>query len=207
MPYLILEDLSRALWPPPWDDAGVAAVLATLEDVAVTPPPEHVPEVLGTAYGASFRSGWDAVVADPEPLLRLGASSRYWLDAHVETLRAAAHAAPVEGDALLHMDVRSDNLCLRGGRAILVDWNLAARGNPLLDVAFWLPALALESGKPPHEVAPATAPFAACVAAFFACRAGLPPPPTAPTVREFQLAQLGVALPWAARVLDLPPPV
>jgi hypothetical protein len=41
---------------------------------------------------------------------------------------------------------------------------------------------------------------------FFAARAGLPPIPTAPHVREVQLAQLRTALPWAARALGLPPP-
>ena len=44
------------------------------------------------------------------------------------------------------------------------------------------------------------------LAGFFAARAGLPAPPGAPTVREFQRAQAAVALPWAAQELGLPPP-
>jgi hypothetical protein len=44
------------------------------------------------------------------------------------------------------------------------------------------------------------------VAGFFAARAGLPAPEGAPTVREFQLRQLEVALPWAARELGQAPP-
>jgi hypothetical protein len=44
------------------------------------------------------------------------------------------------------------------------------------------------------------------MAGFFAGRTGLPAPPTAPQVRPFQLRQAEVALPWAARELDLPPP-
>jgi hypothetical protein len=47
--------------------------------------------------------------------------------------------------------------------------------------------------------------FAAWIAGFFAARAGLPPPPTAPTVRPLQVAQLREALPWTVQVLDLPP--
>jgi hypothetical protein len=47
--------------------------------------------------------------------------------------------------------------------------------------------------------------LAALIAGFFASRAGLPPPATAPTVREFQRRQAGIALPWAARELGLDP--
>ncbi len=40
---------------------------------------------------------------------------------------------------------------------------------------------------------------------FFAGRAGKPPIPNAPQVREVQLSQLRSALPWAQRALRLPP--
>jgi hypothetical protein len=49
--------------------------------------------------------------------------------------------------------------------------------------------------------------MAALVSGFFAARAGLPVIPQAPRVREVQRVQLAAALPWAARVLDLPPPL
>ena len=55
-----------------------------------------------------------------------------------------------------------------------------------------------------HECDQRTADGAAVSAGLFAARVGLPPPPTAPRVREFQLRQAEVALPWAARELDLP---
>jgi thiamine kinase-like enzyme len=50
---------------------------------------------------------------------------------------------------LLHFDVRSDNLCFRDGRALLIDWNLACIGNPVVDVAAWLPSLHAEGVRPP----------------------------------------------------------
>ena len=104
----------------------------------------------------------------------------------------------------MHCDVRSDNLCLRNGRAILVDWNHTRVGNPAFDVAFWLPSLVLEGGPLPDRFG--VDEFAPVVAGFFAARAGLPPPKGAPEVRGFQLAQLEVALPWACRALGLPQP-
>ena len=61
-------------------------------------------------------------------------------------------AAQIDGDALVHIDVRSDNLCFSGDRVVLVDWNLVARANPLLDVAAWLPSLHSEGGPLPEDI-------------------------------------------------------
>lgn len=95
---------------------------------------------------------------------------------------------------------------LSRGSTLLVDWNLASIGNPQVDVAFWLPSLAAESGALPDTVMPDCPPeVAAYVCGFFACRAGQPELPHAPLVRQVQLQQLRTALPWAARVLSLPP--
>ena len=99
-------------------------------------------------------------------------------------------------------DIRSDNLCLRDGRAIIFDWSHGRVGNPEFDVAFWLPSLALEGGPEPDAFG--VDGFAVYVAGFFAGLAGLTPPEGAPAVRGFQCAQLEVALPWACRVLGLP---
>jgi hypothetical protein len=142
------------------------------------------------------------VAADPEPFLGLGLVSREWLDRALPALLDAAEATPLDGDSLLHCDVRSDNLCIRRGRAVLVDWNHARIGNPAFDLAFWLPSLKLEGGPPPESFGvDELAPF---VAGFFAAFAGLPKPDGAPAVREFQRAQLEVALPWACAALGLP---
>jgi aminoglycoside phosphotransferase (APT) family kinase protein len=107
----------------------------------------------------------------------------------------------------VHLDVRSDNLCLRDGRCLIVDWNWAARGNPQLDLTFWLPSLRLEGGPEPDAVGGGIDPeLAALCAGFFACRAGLPEVPVAPGLRAIQRAQLEIALPWAARALGLSRP-
>jgi len=111
----------------------------------------------------------------------------------------------LDGDDLVHADVRSDNLCFAGERAILVDWNNACRGNGDLDTAFWAPSLCAEGGPAPEAVGPAGAEWPALVSGYFAARAGLPLIPHAPRVRQVQLQQLQVALPWAQRTLGLPP--
>jgi Phosphotransferase enzyme family len=197
-PLLVLEELADAYWPPLWRDGDVDAVLAALAEIAVTPTTGELPVLADEDWSA-----WRVVERDPERLLRLGFVSPSWLERALPELAAAAERAPLAGDSPVHCDVRSDNLCLRDGRAILVDWNHTRVGNPAFDIAFWLPSLELEGGPPPDGFG--VDEFAPVVAGFFAARAGLPPPEGAPEVRGFQRAQLEVALPWACRVLGLPP--
>jgi hypothetical protein len=202
---LVLEDLSNAAWPPPWSAEAVAAVRATLDDLAeVTPPAglpslEHVRELL-------VDTGWPAIEADPEAFLSLGLCDREWLETALPELRGAAAAVDLGGSSLVHVDIRSDNLCLRDGRAVLFDWNQASVGNPLFDLAEWLPSLAAEGGPLPEELLPHAdgAAFAAAFAGLWGARAGLPAPTWGPKLRELQRLQAGTALSWAVRALDLP---
>lgn len=204
LPLLVLEDLGDAHWPPPWRSGDVEAVQEALAQIAATAPPAG----LEGRPRDTVAHGWREVERDPDPFLSAGFCSRGWLDAHVHALRDAAERAPFEGNDLLHLDVRSDNIALRDGRAILVDWNWACRGNALLDRVAWAPSLHAEGGPRPEEVArgDGVAELAASLAGFFAARVGLPPPVTGPRVRVVQREQLAVALPWACRALGLPPP-
>jgi hypothetical protein len=199
-PLLVLEDLGDAHWPPPWRDGDVEAVLATLEVLAATPPPPGLPPLEELR---EHLNGWELVADDPNPLLSTGLCSRDWLVSALPLLREAAAACDLSGGELVHFDVRSDNLCFHEGRVLFVDWNLACFGNALFDVVAWLPSLRLEGGPEPWAIVPDSGGLAALLAGYFASRAGLQPPPTAPRVREFQLAQSEVALPWAARELGL----
>lgn len=203
LPVLVLEDLSGWDWPPPWTPDRMAAVRATLSRLAAHPVPDGLPPARETNCA---EGGWPEVARDPEPFLALRLCSRRWLDRALPVLLAAASWEHLDGTALLHLDVRSDNLCFRGGRALLVDWNLAGVGNPDVDVAFWLPSLRMEGGPEPEAVFAPHPGIVALVAGFFASRAGLPVIPAAPRVRDVQQRQLRVALPWAARALGLPPP-
>src|SRR5918999_107966 len=202
-PILVLEDLSNCFSAPPWTDSKIAAVLALVEELRATPAPAE----LGSAerYRADWTGRWDRVAADPEPFLALALCSREWLAGALPTLSAAADAAPLGGDVLVHTDIRSDNLAFLDSRAKLVDWNWASAGHPKLDLACWLPSLHAEGGPPPEALMPeGGAEIAAMLAGVWGAAAGLPPPPTAPNVRAAQLTQLRVALPWAARELGLP---
>jgi aminoglycoside phosphotransferase (APT) family kinase protein len=200
---LAIADLSDAHWPPPWTTGQIENVRAALDKLHATPPPPDLPPI---AAERDWLNGWELVAEDTEPILSTGLCSPGWLEQALPILLETGRTCVLAGEAFLHLDVRSDNLCLQEDRAVLVDWNLAHVGNPLLDIVAWLPSLKLEGGPDPWELVPDSEGFAALLAGFFASRAGLPPPATAPRVREFQRRQAEIALPWAARELGLPPP-
>jgi hypothetical protein len=203
-PILLLEDLSPGHWPPPWSEPRVRRVIGMLERVRSTPAPEGLRrlELLRAEL-----AGWERVAQDPRTFLGLGVCSAIWLERALPPLIEADRDAVLAGEELLHFDVRSDNICFAGSRTLLVDWNLACIGNARLDKVAWMPSLLVEWGRRAEKVAPNEPELAAFMAGFFAHRARLPDIPDAPRVRAVQLAQLKTALPWAARLLGLPPPV
>jgi thiamine kinase-like enzyme len=199
-PLLVIEDLSDADWDVDWDAGRVAAVRTALAAVAGSRPPPNTPPVRDMLDGFG---AWKAVRADPGPFLATGIRSREWLDRALPILRPAADDAQVDGHDLMHVDVRSDNLCFRQGTAILVDWNWCAIGRAEFDLAAWLPSLSFEGGPKPWEVLPDAGEYAALLAGIWAGVVGLPPPATAPTVRIQQRHQLEVALEWCEREFSL----
>ena len=205
-PWLLLQDLGDAGWPPPWEPGAIAAVWSALDAVHAAPAPPGIRRLGGES---PLMSGWRIVAYDPAPLLATGVCGPGWLERHLPILSAASRSRHIlrrSEQVLLHLDVRSDNICITSRRAVLVDWDWAAIGDPRIDAALWLPTLAMETERAPDDPglgAPALPPtFPAMAAGYYACHAGLPDIPDAPRA----LAQLKVALPWAARALGLPHP-
>ena len=201
MPLLVMEDLSAGYWPPPWRPGDVDRVLEALEALHSTEPPPGL-----RPFPRKEFQCWRKVADEPEAFLQLGLASREWLDSSLPALLEAEAAAPFEGSEVLHLDVRSDNICLLEDKAVLVDWNNVHQGNGLFDIAAWLPSLHAEGGPAPWSIVPGAAEFASAVSGYFAAWAGQPPPKHAPRVRVVQLQQLRTALPWAIRELGLPTP-
>jgi hypothetical protein len=202
-PLLVLEDLGAADWPPPWTDDRVAAVRRALD--ALHANPARLRPVAHT--DAYWANGWQRVSEDPAPFLGLGLTTDRWLEAALPALLQASAAVRVEGDQVVHLDVRSDNLCIAPRGAVLIDWNCACLANGDLDTAFWLPSLQAEGGPEPERLVGRRPDLAAMVSGYFASRAGLPPIPEAPRVRLVQKQQLGPALAWAVRALALSDPL
>ena len=92
-----------------------------------------------TCWAAAREEG-DAAAA-LAPAGELGAWAARNLDALCELESGAAEAT--EGDALIHGDLRADNMVLNGDRLWVVDWPYASIGAPWVDLATFLPSLAL----------------------------------------------------------------
>ena len=150
-PVLVTTDLSSAYWPAAtgttlWRDGDIESLLTDLARLRQ----ESVDESLAPASWPAAH--WADLIEGGIPVT-LGLCSPDWLDRHaVELLRLDAAAQP-QWTALVHGDVRSDNLCfLADGSIRLVDWSVAGRGHPLHDLLLVLPTLRLEGGPEPHTI-------------------------------------------------------
>ncbi len=201
MGFLALEDLSDCARPPPWTDRQHELVLQALDGVASASAPPHLPR----AGRRAITDGWQRVAADPSGLLGLFVCTRRWLEGALDALQEAEARAVVDGDSLLHMNPRAENLLVGPDRAVLLDWRWAAVGNPLVDRAMFAIGRALDGGPGPESIVGDEPGIAAAMAGWFASEAGRKD--GHPSVRAFQFDQLTVSLPWAARALGLPDPL
>ena len=200
-PILAIEDLSAGAWPPPWRDEQIAVALAHIQ--ALHASSANLP-TYADRHGAR-EPGWSAVAAAPEAFLGLGLVTADWLAHALPALVEAESACVMEGDAVAHWDLRSDNMAFVDGRMKLIDWSEACLSNPEVDLGAWLPSLCFEGGPQPEHFLPHAPEIAAWVSGYFAARAGLADIPDALFVRRVQREQLSTALPWAQRALRLPP--
>ena len=178
-PLLALEDLSDADWEVRWDaERSTRCATRSPSSRRSAPPPGTRParELLRRPLRAlADRRRRPGAVP-----LGSGCATRRGSIGCCPTVLAAAETAPVDGDALCHLDVRSDNLCFRDGRALLRRLELVLAREPRLDVAAWLPSVASKAARSPGRSFPAPAELAAFIAGVWAAVAGLPPPETAP---------------------------
>ena len=119
--------------------------------------------------------------------------------------------------AILHGDLRSDNLRFARGRLALFDWPSITVGRPEWDIVVFAQSVTVEGGPLPEQVLawygeqlPLTAAAVESALAwwlmFFANRAWQPDIPGLPRVRRFQRQQLGLLTQWASRAFALPSP-
>jgi len=201
-PILVLEDLSSAQWPPPWEASHVQRVVDVLSRVRTTPT---MVDMLKLEGYREYLCGWPRVAANPQPFLSLGLCTSAWLEAALPVLIAAELAVPLVGEDFLHLDVRSDNLCFLEGRTVLIDWNWSCAGNGTVDVAFWLPSLHAEGGPAPETILPDRPDMACAVSGFWASKTDLSKHDV--RRRQAEISVLKTAFAWAVRSLCLPQPV
>ena len=206
---LVFEDVEGRSPAVPWRaeelDKTLEALAALSELLTPSPLP---PDTVGAAGEWSVVSGayWRKL-KENRPA-RLDA----WSTRHLDRLADLETGGPsaVAGDALLHLDVRADNLLLTPERVLVVDWPHARVGAPWLDMVFFAPSVAMQGGPQPEELlarhpharradTEALTAVVAAMAGFFTREGLQPAPPGLPTLRSFQAAQGDVARSWLAR--------
>jgi aminoglycoside phosphotransferase (APT) family kinase protein len=206
---LLFEDIDGARPAQPWRQPELARVLAALTDLAssLTPSPLDAPAIADTQSFAGWRELLAGAARGAGDLTGLGRWARDHL-ADLAELEAGWPAA-AHGTALVHADLRADNILLTGDRVVFVDWPWACIAAPWIDLLFLAPSVALQGGPLPeelftgHPVARDADPAAvttvlAALAGYFAAQSRLPDPPGIPAVRAFQADQGAVAADWLA---------
>jgi aminoglycoside phosphotransferase (APT) family kinase protein len=212
--------------PPsmPWQDAELRRVSDALVALAdrltpcpiALPPGRELSEAFTTGisgWGKFAAAGQQEAVQGPGPG-QVHAPDRGlddWCRRNLESLVRLEAAAPeaVDGDSLVHLDTRADNLVLTDDHVYVVDWPWACRGAAWVDCVGFAPSVEMQGGPSAEQLVRrfprvraadpdrVTATVAA-IAGYFTWQAAQPPPPGLPTVRAFQAAQGAVARRWLA---------
>ncbi|HVF31598.1 MAG TPA: hypothetical protein VM933_01065 [Acidimicrobiales bacterium] len=185
----------------PWRPADLDATIAALDDL---PTPGGLPLRRAEVRLVGTFDGFAAVIADPTGV------DDDWTLRHLGRLAEVESAWPAAtaGEALVHSDVRDDNVVLADdGRVLLVDWAHSFVGADWLDLAFALPSIELAGGPSCEDLVArsrrlrradpeALTVVAVALLGFFTNQARHAPPPGAPAVRAFQEAQRRVTRRW-----------
>jgi len=186
---MLLEDVDGRHPELPWTAGDAAATTATLQQLAAVPGDVGLPTF---AEAAELLTGWDAVATEPEGVApELLARLPEMLDLQARAQEVTA------GSALVHWDARSDNLLVRDGAAVLLDWAWACRGAAWLDTLLLAVDFAIQGGPDPDDYLRSTALTAAAdptdlravvatMVGFWVDRARRLAPPGLPTIRGWQ---------------------
>jgi len=202
-PILVLEDLSAGMWPPPWREDMIQRTLSLLSDLAQITPVLPLPSL---ASILPQLNGWKQIATDPKAFLNLGFVTSAWWDRSFAFLCATELHVSLEGDSLVHTDIRSDNLCFLPDRTVLIDWNWAVKGNPEFDKIYWLGTAYAENALLPWEYGVTQKELVVALAGFYAHQASLPAPAGAfgTHIRGLQSSLAKAFIDWAIKVYDLP---
>ena len=222
---LLLEDLGPKSVPPwtPGKARGITKALAAFHHSSLG---STLPEWLPRPAQYLPKENWGRLMQESQEFHLIAAlvgeaapQAVAWLQMASPTIEAmmSQPALANEPYALLHGDLRSDNLRFNQGRLYLFDWPAIAVGRPEWDIVAFAQAVPVEGRVSPEQIMTwygeefpvdhaAVDSAIAWWITFFADRAWADEIPGLPRVRRFQRQQLGTLLLWAARQWSLPEP-
>jgi hypothetical protein len=183
------------------DTSWLAAARDVWQNIGAAPAPTSLPALRSQLQQDFLWSGWRRLA---EADCSYGSS---WADQHaVELLELEeAFLVAVDGDKLVHGDLRADNIVVGvGGKSVAVDWPSAAIGNPLFDGVMLVGSVAHLHGEQPSITAArlgvqrsdALRSIVIGVLGHYAWASSLGNPPGIPGVRGYQAALRTVFERW-----------
>lgn len=222
---IVLEDVGPKSVPPwtPRKTRAITSALATFHRSSLGSP---IPGWISRPDDCLPHVQWTRTAHESQDFHHLAAFAqgaapqvRAWFQGLAPIIdeqmrQVALHTEPY---ALLHGDLRSDNLRFTRDRLYLFDWPAITVGRPEWDVVAFAQSVTVEGGVVPEQVmtwyaehfpvnAAAVESALAWWLTYFADRAWRPDIPGLPRVRRFQRHQLGTLVLWAARQWTLPQP-
>lgn len=220
---LILEDLgSKSV--PPWTPGKTRAITHALAAFHQSTLAKEFPDWLSRPEEGLAGESWTRVREDSSAFHQLAVlageaaqEALQWLEM-ISPLIEQLLAQPTlreEPYAIMHGDIRSDNLRFVRGQLYLFDWPAIMLGRPEWDITAFAQSVTVEGGPSPEQVMawyaerfPVRTEAVDCALAwcltFFANRAWRPEIPGLPRLRRFQCQQLAVLAQWVARRWSLP---
>jgi aminoglycoside phosphotransferase (APT) family kinase protein len=213
--FVMATDVVDGDHPVATDPAAAAKLWRAFEELASVKAPAELP-----AFHEHFEdlfTKWKSLADDPERAERMSAlgDAGTWVLANLDHLMRweLEGIEASAGDALVHGDLRADNILLSADGIVIVDWPWATRGASWLDLAGYLPSHAMNGGGAcwesfhAHPLSNGVSMrdergIVAALAGFFAVTCTEPPHPGLPGLREFQRAQAIPALNWLRAIIE-----
>jgi Ser/Thr protein kinase RdoA (MazF antagonist) len=226
---LLLEDLGPKSVPP-WTPEKTRKIAHSLADFHLSTFDSHLqpPAWLPRPAEELAQESWTRTVEESTQFRHLASfagdevpHALEWLQAispKIDQLMTLGQQTLKEGPyAILHGDIRSDNLRFTCGRLSLFDWPSISVGRPEWDIVAFAQSVTVDEGPSPEQVMAwygerfplnnaAVESALAFWFTFFAARAWLPDIPGLPRLRPFQRQQLAVLANWTARQWSFPTP-
>lgn len=205
---LMFEHISGRQPMEPWIEGDLERCVDAMNDLAsmLTPTPLSPPDVGPVRVdGASGSEPWQDLQGRLEDVsdTQIRQLSDLWADV----------PAALEGNSLVHNDLRGDNMLLGDdGRMYIVDWPHASIGATWIDPLFMAPSVEMQGGPMASEFfarldaskdadGDAVTTVLAAIAGYFVSNSLEPEIPSLPGLRAFQAAQGAVAMRWLGQRL------
>ncbi|MFD3399753.1 aminoglycoside phosphotransferase family protein [Kribbella sp. NPDC058693] len=190
---MLFEDIDGRLPAHPWEQADAERVLDAVAELTDALDPSPWPDAPVIAVRShDFLSRWNNVLED-------GLAVPSWMNGRVEEFAELAQTGLrelAEGKALVHYDLRADNIILTDDRVVFIDWAHPGLGPR------WTDRVILQAEMRASVVLPelpddiGITGFITAVAGGLWWGAAQPAPPGLPTIRTWQRESALVHLDW-----------